>query len=245
VATNYPEEGRLREPKRHPHGPITSEKKSPLWIRKWRRNWQLEEWEEQLRGQYSRFPTPEVSTQLHSSVLCLLLGTCRNSELSAPTCDKILLPTPQRNLHRWISWNKGSHCYMDNRQHNQQALFSHACSTTVLGFWKTVPGQEVPELLLPTDFVLSCLQQLLWLLEAYALVPVNPRASPALWAPEKSSLLAWLSHGHTQLAITWASEPQTPCFAILLVPAGFPPHRAWTSSIPHYVLQWENPCCPV
>jgi hypothetical protein len=84
-----------------------------------------------------------------------------------------------------------------------------------------------------------CLQQLPWVLEAHSPTQVDPRVSTALWAPDNSSLLALLTNGYPQLATqcqepttTHLSEPQALGFATLLVPGGFPPHRAWRPSLP-------------
>jgi hypothetical protein len=124
---------------------------------------------------------------------------------------------------------------------SHQALFSHDCSTTLLGSWKPAPGKQSPELPLLAGFVLSCLQQLLWILEAHTLAKVDSRAATALQAAENSSLLALLPHGHPQLATlcqepttTYANEPKAHCFAILLVPGGFPPYGARRPSASHH-----------
>jgi hypothetical protein len=85
-----------------------------------------------------------------------------------------------------------------------------------------------------------CLQQLPWLLEAHSPKQVDPRVSTALCAPDNSSPMAWLPHGYPQFAtqcqepaVTHTSEPKAPCFAILLVPGGFPLYRAWRSIANH------------
>jgi hypothetical protein len=52
---------------------------------------------------------------------------------------------------------------------------------------------------------------------------------PATLLPPRSPQLATQCQ---EFATTHLSEPKTPGFAILLVPRGFPPHRAWRPSIP-------------
>jgi hypothetical protein len=81
---------------------------------------------------------------------------------------------------------------------------------------------------------------------------VDPRASATLWAPDNSIPLALLTHGYPQHATqcqepasTHLSEPQTPGFATLLVPGGFPPHRAWRPSTSHSSWQQESICSPI
>jgi hypothetical protein len=70
-------------------------------------------------------------------------------------------------------------------------------------------------------------------------------------APDNSSLLALLPHGHPQLTTqgqktttTHASEPQVPHFTLLLVPGGFPPHKAWKPSTSHQAHPWGEPPLP-
>jgi hypothetical protein len=133
-----------------------------------------------------------------------------------------------------------------------QAWFSCACSTTLPDSWKPTPGKQAPALPLTTGFVLPCLQQQLWLLEALAPAQVDPRTSTALGAPEDSSPLALVHHGHPQLATqcekpaaACASEPKPPHFAILLVPGGFLPHRTWRPSTHQQALLEESPHCPI
>jgi hypothetical protein len=97
-----------------------------------------------------------------------------------------------------------------------------------------------------------CLQQLPWLLEDHAPTQVNPKAPFALWAPDNSSPLVCCSTGIPQLATqyqdsiaTHASELQASHFAILLMPAGFPPYRTQRSSTNHQALPWKIPHCPI
>jgi hypothetical protein len=72
--------------------------------------------------------------------------------------------------------------------HHLQAWFSQtSCSTTEPA---APTGNQAPKLPQPMGFVLLCLQQLPWFLE----VQVDPRASAALWAPDDSSLVAFLVH---------------------------------------------------
>jgi hypothetical protein len=80
----------------------------------------------------------------------------------------------------------------------------------------------------------------------------EPRAFAGLCASDDSSPLALLPHGHPQLATqcqeptaTQASEHQAQCFAILLVPGGFPPHRVRKPGNNHQALLWKNPHCPI
>jgi hypothetical protein len=119
------------------------------------------------------------------------------------------------------------------------------CSTIVLSKWSPCLGKQAPEHPLSEGFVFLWLQQLLWLFEAstwqagprtpsaHAPTQVDPRASVALWAPDNSSPPALLppqapstcysvlrAHCHN------TSEPQAPCFAILLVPGNVPPVSA-------------------
>jgi hypothetical protein len=101
----------------------------------------------------------------------------------------------------------------------------------LLGSWMPTPSKQALELLLLSGFVLPCLQQLLWLLEAHAHAQVDPRASAALWAQKIQahwfccSIMGTLNLllYEQKPASTLANESQAPCFAIMLVPGGFPP----------------------
>jgi hypothetical protein len=97
----------------------------------------------------------------------------------------------------------------------------------------TQTSNQAPGLLLLSGLLPPFLQHLLWLQKAHAPTQVDAQASAAFWAPENSSPLDLLPQRHPQLATqchkptsTHASEHQSPSFTSLLVPRGFPPHRA-------------------
>jgi hypothetical protein len=79
----------------------------------------------------------------------------------------------------------------------------------------------------------------------------RPQAAAAWWTPDDSSPPALLPHGYSQLATQCQkpatihpSESQAPGLVNLLVPGGFPSHRALRPSTPPLSLTAREPLLP-
>jgi hypothetical protein len=143
-----------------------------------------------LAAQHSQSPTSEVPAWLHYSMLggksCFLAHTGTQSSTLRPAIQPANLH-PEMPGKPYTSRTQGSCC-----SHKPAGLVPCACSAVVLGFWNPTVSKQNPGCLLSAG---------------------TRRFNPLALLPHRNPQLTTQCQ---EPATTHASEPQAPCFAILL-----------------------------